>query len=240
VIPAGVLSFDGGSWIPWRKNFLFPVKALSRVFRGKFISALKKAFVKGKLIFPGQIADLAVEEHFLQSINRLWDKDWVVYSKAPFNGPHKVLDYLSRYTHRVAIANHRIVQVEDGLVTFQYRDRTDGDKSKSMRINAEESIRRFLLHVIPASYKRIRHFRLGMPYGTCRMCFKRLAGRAGGFRHLMKATIFGSHSLLTLKIFRRSMFPVRFYSQKCHENHMLQAIPNCRNPHYNLLRKSTG
>jgi len=158
VIPAGVLSFDGGSWIPWRKNFLFPVKALSRVFRGKFISALKKAFVKGKLIFPGQIADLAVEEHFLQSINRLWDKDWVVYSKAPFNGPHKVLDYLSRYTHRVAIANHRIVQVEDGLVTFQYRDRTDGDKSKSMRINAEESIRRFLLHVIPASYKRIRHF----------------------------------------------------------------------------------
>ena len=158
VIPAGVLSFDGGSWIPSRKNFLFPVKALSRVFRGKFISALKKAFVKGKLIFPGQIADLAVEEHFLQSINRLWDKDWVVYLKAPFNGPHKVLDYLSRYTHRVAIGNHRIVQVKDGLVTFRYRDRTDVDKCKQMTIGAKEFIRRFMLHVIPDSYKRIRHF----------------------------------------------------------------------------------
>jgi hypothetical protein len=158
VIPAGVLSFDGESWIPSQKNFLFPVKALSRVFRGKFISALKKAFVKGKLVFPGQIACLAVEENFLRTINRLWEKDWVVYSKAPFNGPHKVLDYLSRYTHRVAIANYRIVKVEDGLVTFQYRDRTDGDKSKLMTISAEEFIRRFLLHIIPDSYKRIRHF----------------------------------------------------------------------------------
>jgi len=158
VIPAGVLSFDGKHWIPSRKNFLFPVKALSRVFRGKFIDHLKKAFVKGKLIFPGQVACLAVEENFSRMINRLWEKDWVVYSKAPFNGPQKVLDYLSRYTHRVAIANHRIVKTEDGLVTFQYRDRTDGDKCKQMVIGAEEFIHRFLLHVIPDSYKRIRHF----------------------------------------------------------------------------------
>jgi hypothetical protein len=158
VIPAGVLSFDSERWIPSRKNFLFPVKALSRVFRGKFISYLKKAFSEGKLTFPGRLAHLAVEAHFLQSINRLWEKDWIVYSKAPFNGPRKVLDYLGRYTHRVAIANHRIVKVEDGLVTFQYRDRRDGDKSKLMTINAEEFIRRFLLHVIPDSYKRIRHF----------------------------------------------------------------------------------
>lgn len=158
VIPAGVLSFDGKHWIPSRKNFLFAVKALSLFFRGKFISYLKNAFTVGKLIFPGQIADLAVEKHFLRSINRLWEKDWIVYSKAPFNGPQKVLDYLSRYTHRVAIANHRIMKVEDGLVTFQYRDRTDGDKSKLMTISAEEFVRRFLLHVIPDSHKRIRHF----------------------------------------------------------------------------------
>jgi len=158
VIPAGVLSFDGKAWISSRKNFLFSVKALSRLFRGKFISYLKKAFAEGMLIFPGRISRLAVEEHFMESISRLWEKDWVVYSKAPFNGPRKVLDYLGRYTHRVAIANHRIVEIKDGFVTFQYRDRTDGDKSKLMTISAEEFIRRFLLHVIPGSYKRIRHF----------------------------------------------------------------------------------
>jgi len=160
VIPAGVLSAGGKRWIHSRKNFLFPVKALSKVFRGKFIDYLKKAFAKGKLTFPGQIACLATEETFLQLINQLWKKDWIVYSKAPFNGPEKVLDYLGRYTHRVAIANHRIAKVQDGLVTFRYRDRADGDKCKQMTICAQEFIRRFLLHVIPESYKRIRHFGL--------------------------------------------------------------------------------
>ncbi|NIQ12004.1 MAG: IS91 family transposase [Gammaproteobacteria bacterium] len=158
VIPAGVLSFDSRFWFHSRKNFLFPVKALSKVFRGKLIYHLKKAFAKGKLIFPGQIASLATEENFLQLINQLWKKDWVVYSKAPFNGP--VLDYLGRYTHRVAIANHRIVKVEDGLVTFRYRDRADGDDCKHMTITAQEFIRRFLLHVLPESFQRLRHFGL--------------------------------------------------------------------------------
>jgi len=158
VIPAGVLSCDGERWISARKSFLFPVKALSRVFRRKFIKCLKKAFRKNRLIFPGRLAYLEVRENFMRAIGRLWQKDWVVYSKAPFNGPQKVLDYLGRYTHRVAIANHRIVKVEDGLVTFQYRDRRDGDKSKLMTINAGVFIHRFLLHVIPDSYKRIRHF----------------------------------------------------------------------------------
>jgi len=134
------------------------VKALSRVFRGKFIDYLKKAFVKDNLIFAGQIAYLATEEHFLQLINQLWKKDWVVYSKAPFNGPEKVLDYLGHYTHRVAIANHRIVKAGDGLVTFRYKDRTNGDKCKQMTICAQEFIRRFLLHVLPDSYVRIRHY----------------------------------------------------------------------------------
>ena len=158
VIPAGVLSFDSRCWIHSRKNFLFSVKALSKVFRGKFIDYLKKASAKGKLTFPGQIASLATEENFLHLINQLWKKDWIVYSKAPFNGPEKVLDYLGRYTHRVAIANHRIVKVEDGLVTFWYRDRADGDKCKQMIICAQEFIRRFLLHVLPESFMRIRHY----------------------------------------------------------------------------------
>jgi hypothetical protein len=158
VIPAGVLSFDDMRWIHSRKNFLFPVKALSRVFRGKFIDYLKKAFTKDNMIFPGQIAYLRTEKSFSQLIDRLWKKDWVVYCKAPFNGPEKVLDYLGRYTHRVAIANHRIVKVADGSVTFRYRDRSDGDKCKLMTIAAQEFIRRFLLHVLPDSFVRIRHY----------------------------------------------------------------------------------
>lgn len=158
VIPAGVLTFDGNHWINSRKNFLFPVKALSKVFRGKFIDYLKRAFAKGKMIFPGQIADLANEDNFLQLIKQLWKKNWVVYSKAPFNGPAKVFDYLGRYTHRVAISNHRIVKVEDGSVTFRYRDRSDNNKCKQMTINAQEFIRRFLLHVLPESFMRIRHY----------------------------------------------------------------------------------
>jgi predicted Zn-ribbon and HTH transcriptional regulator len=158
VIPAGVLSSDGKHWIHSRKNFLFPVKALSKVFRGKFIDYLKKAFVKGMLIFPGQIAPLVTEVNFSHLIDQLWKKDWIVYSKAPFNGPEKVLDYLGRYTHRVAISNHRIVKVEDGLVTFRYRDRADNDRCKQITIAAQEFIRRFLLHVLPDSFMRIRHY----------------------------------------------------------------------------------
>lgn len=158
VIPAGVLSFDGKAWNPSRKTFLFPVKALSRVFRGKFLSYLKKAFLEGKLVFPGPIADLAIQEHFVRSMNQLWEKEWVVYSKAPFMGPMKVLDYIGRYTHRVAIANHRIVNIEEGHVTFRYRDRAHGDTLKLMTIPAHEFIRRFLLHVLPSSFQRIRHF----------------------------------------------------------------------------------
>lgn len=158
VIPAGVLTSGGKSWTHSRKNFLFPVKALSRVFRGKFIDYLRKAFVKGELIFPGQTAKLATGENFLQLINQLWKKDWVVYSKAPFNGPEKVFDYLGRYTHRVAISNHRIAKIEDGLVTFRYRNRSDGDKYKRVTIAAQEFIRRFLLHLLPDSYMRIRHY----------------------------------------------------------------------------------
>ena len=108
------------------------------------------------LIFPEHIAKL--EKGFSSLTSQLWKKDWVVYSKAPFHGPCKVLDYLGRYTHRVAIANHRIIKVEDSLVSFQYRDRSDGDRCKKITMNAQEFIRRFLLHVLPDGYKKIRHF----------------------------------------------------------------------------------
>ena len=156
LIPAGVLSPDDNRWINSRDNFLFPVKALSRVFRGKFMEALKSAFSNNLLMFPEHIAKLKVG--FSGLTRQLWKKDWVVYSKAPFHGPGKVLDYLGRYTHRVAISNHRIIDAENNKVTFKYRDRSDGDTNKRMTINAQEFIRRFLLHVLPKGYKKIRHF----------------------------------------------------------------------------------
>lgn len=159
VIPAGALSFDGSRWIdPKRKAFLFPVKALSQVFRGKFIHLLEAAYVDDKLIFPGKTEHLGGKKGFKGLIEKLWKQDWVVFSKHPFGGPEQVLEYLGRYTHRVAISNHRLLSIENGKVTFTYRDRRDGDKVKQMRIEAQEFIRRFLLHVLPHGFMRIRHF----------------------------------------------------------------------------------
>lgn len=158
VIPAGALSYDGTRWIPGNEAFLFHVKALSKVFRGKFIDYLEKAFKKGELTFPGKTEDLGTEEGFKGLKNQLFAKDWMVYSKRPFSGPETVLDYLGRYTHRVAISNHRIVNVENGKVTFTYRDRKDNNKPKKLTLEATEFIRRFLLHVLPNGFMRIRHF----------------------------------------------------------------------------------
>jgi len=158
VIPAGALSLDETCWLSGRKDFLFPVKALSKVFRGKFTCLLKKAYEKKELLFPGNTETLGAQKEFSRLVEELKEKDWVVYSKKPFAGPKKVLDYLGRYTHRVAISNHRIVAVENGRVSFQYRDRKDKDTIKIMTIEAIEFIRRFLLHVIPDGFMRIRHY----------------------------------------------------------------------------------
>ncbi len=158
VIPAGALSLDKKKWIATRKNYMFPVKALSKVYRGKFIDYLKRAYYNGELTFPGEIAHLESESEFNSLINSLWKKEWVVYSKKPFDKPEKVLEYLARYTHRVAISNHRIVAVNDGNVTFKYKDRKNGSVNKTMTLTTHEFIRRFLLHVLPAGLMRIRYF----------------------------------------------------------------------------------
>lgn len=143
LIPAGALSPDQSRWIKARKNFLFRVEPLSRVFRGKFLYLMKKAIRQGKLLSPTP---------------QLTNADWVVYAKKPFASPQQVLDYLGRYTHRVAISNHRILRAKDGAVTFTYRDRKDKDRKKTLTLPAEEFIRRFLLHVLPEGFMRIRHF----------------------------------------------------------------------------------
>lgn len=147
VIPAGALSFDQRRWIATRENFLFPVKALSVVFRGKFLDLLKQTCDKGK-----------IEAITQPAIKELRRKNWVVYAKKPFDSPKTVLDYLGRYTHRVALSNDRILNVENGQVTLSYRDRKDGDRKKTLTLDAPEFIRRFLLHVLPDGFMRIRHF----------------------------------------------------------------------------------
>jgi hypothetical protein len=146
LVPAGALSVDQNRWIAARENFLFPVTALSRAFRGKFLDLLKHNIERGKIAAAHN------------ETTALWKKNWVVYAKKPFGSPHTVLDYLGRYTHRVALSNHRILQVENGEVTLSYRDRKDGDRKKTLTLDALEFIRRFLLHVLPDGFMRIRHF----------------------------------------------------------------------------------
>jgi len=146
LIPAGALSLDHSRWIGARPNFLFPVTALSQVFRGKFLALLQQACGKGKIPAANN------------AIKASRQKSWVVYAKKPFGSPQTVLDYLGRYTHRVALSNDRILNVQNGLVTFSYRDRKDRDRKKTMTLDAQEFIRRFLLHVLPDGFMRIRHF----------------------------------------------------------------------------------
>ncbi|MBU0466014.1 MAG: IS91 family transposase [Proteobacteria bacterium] len=155
VIPAGYLSHDGERWIHSKKKFLFPVKALSRVFRGKFIEQMELSF--NDLIFPGKIADIGTDAGFRKLKKQLYSKEWVVYSKQPFGGPKQVLEYLGRYTHRVAISNNRILDIENNTITFSYKDRKNNDTKKIMALDANEFIRRFLLHALPKKFMRIRH-----------------------------------------------------------------------------------
>jgi hypothetical protein len=156
VIPAGGLSLDHQQWVHLRHAFFLPVKVLSRVFRGKFTAALKKAFRKRQLVFPGTLQPLAQEPAFRSFLRSLFRQDWVVYAKPPFGGPQHVLHYLARYTHRVAISNHRLVNFADDQVTFRWKDYAHGSKQKLMTVTADEFLRRFLLHVLPHGFVRIR------------------------------------------------------------------------------------
>jgi hypothetical protein len=158
VIPVGGLSADGTRWVHLRHRFFLPVKTLSRVFRGKFIAGLRRAFRRGTFALPGRLADLAEAQAFRAFVRRLFRHDWFVYAKPPFGGPTHVLHYLARYTHRVAISNHRIVNVADDQVTFRWKDYAHGSTSRTMTLSADEFLRRFLLHVLPKGFVRIRFF----------------------------------------------------------------------------------
>jgi hypothetical protein len=156
VIPSGGLSLDHQRWIHPRYPFFLPVRVLSRVFRGKFVAGLKRAFRQSQLAFPGSLQALAGEKAFHAFLRPLFRQDWVVYAKRPFGGPEHVLHYLARYTHRVAISNHRLISVADGKVTFRWKDYAHGGKQRKMTVTAEEFLRRFLLHVLPRRFVRIR------------------------------------------------------------------------------------
>jgi hypothetical protein len=158
VVPGGGLSQDGRRWVACPKRFLLPVKVLSRLFRRLFCDYLQEAFESKKLKFYGRLSNLSDPQAFALWLQPLRHIKWNVYSKPPFGGPPQVLEYLARYTHGVAISNNRILAIADGQVTFQWKDYQDGGASKTMTLSADEFIRRFLLHVLPDRFVRIRHF----------------------------------------------------------------------------------
>jgi hypothetical protein len=158
VVPGGGIAADGSKWIAAREKFFLPVRVLSRVFRGKFIALLKRAFVRGELEFHGSLADMANPGAWQHLLDHSVRTEWAVYAKPPFGGPETVLKYLSRYTHRVAISNHRLVHLQEGQVAFRLKDYALGGRRRTMTLDAVEFIRRFLLHVLPGGFMRIRHF----------------------------------------------------------------------------------
>ncbi len=160
VVTGGGLSHERNRWLSCREKFFIPVRVMSALFRGKFLDYLKRIYKSGKLVFPGVICHLGQPHAFEVFRRRLYHKKWVVYCKPPFNGARGVLKYLGRYTHRIAISNDRIVKLQDGKVSFLWRDYADGDKKKIMTLKASEFIRRFLLHVLPERFVKIRHFGL--------------------------------------------------------------------------------
>lgn len=157
IVPGGGLS-PLGKWINSRKKFFIPVKVISRKFRGKFLYHLKQLYYQTKLGFHGNQKYLANSKEFEKLLSSLYSKEWIVYCKPPFKNASCVVEYLGRYTHRVAISNSRIVSMKDGNVTFKWRDYKDKCKSKLMTLAADEFIRRFLIHILPSRFMKIRHY----------------------------------------------------------------------------------
>jgi hypothetical protein len=159
VVPGGGPSPDGQRWVSCRRpNFFLPVRVLSRLFRRLFLESLQKAFDSGKLQFFGALKPLRERLAFVRRLARAKASEWVVYAKRPFAGPQQVLDYVGRYTHRVAISNNRLLDIENDQVRFQWKDYRNGDQVTTMTLSADEFIRRFLLHVLPNGFQRIRYY----------------------------------------------------------------------------------
>jgi hypothetical protein len=165
-VPAGGLAPDGARWIHARPAFFLPVNVLRQVFRGKLVAGLRDAFTQGRLHLPRALATLAIEAAFRAWLRSLYRQAWVVYAKPPFGSPSHVLHYLARYTHRVAISNHRLVAVTDDTVSFRWKDYRHGSQIRTLTLDVDEFLRRFLLHVLPKRFVRIRYF--GLLASRCR------------------------------------------------------------------------
>ena len=178
VVPGGGPSLDGTRWIACRPGFFLPIRVLSRLFRRLFLESLRAAFTTGELGFFGELAELGQPAAFARRLAELRRIEWIVYAKPPFGGPEQVLAYLGRYTHRVAIANSRLISLTDGRVGFRWKDYRHHGKSKVMTLHADEFIRRFLLHTLPDGFHRIRHYGLlanGQRAEKLALCRKLLA-----------------------------------------------------------------
>lgn len=160
VVPAGGLAQDGSRWVACRPGFFLPVRVLSRLFRAKFLAFLREAYHAGQLEFHGQLHELSQQTAFAALLTRLRALDWVVYAKPPFGGPDCVLKYLARYTHRIALSNHRLLSATDHQVSFTWKDYKQGHRQRVMTLELDEFARRFLLHVLPARFVKIRYYGL--------------------------------------------------------------------------------
>jgi hypothetical protein len=207
---------DSGFWRPSRKKFFLPIKVLSAKFRGKFLAYLKQA----KLEFYGSAVSLTGDVAFKDFIDVLYKKNWVTYCKTPFKGVGQVLDYLGRYTHRVAISDSRILSDDEGKVKFKWRDYKDNNKQKVMNLSSEEFIRRFLLHVLPAGFRKIRHFGLMAPRNKTK--------RLSRCRKLT-STKEPSPPLETLQLFEKMMGPDWNLCHECKVGHLSRAAPHLHN-----------
>jgi len=158
LVPGGVLSFSKKRWIAANDSFLFRIKSLAKEFKKRYLKLLETAHRKNELIFPGKTAAFESQTGFDQLIGSLFKAKWIAYAKRPFGGPEQVLEYLGRYTHRIAISNNRIKSIDNGTVTFEYKDRSRDNQVIEMSLSADEFIRRFLLHVLPSGFMKIRYF----------------------------------------------------------------------------------
>jgi Putative transposase/Transposase zinc-binding domain len=179
VVPMGGVAPDGARWIHARPRFFLPIPVLRKLFRGKLVAGVRDAFRDGRLDFPGPLERLKIDAAFRAFLRSLYRQTWVVYAKPPFGSPAHVLHYLARYTHRVAISNHRLVDVTDETVSFRWKDYRHGSQLRTLTLTAEEFLRRFLLHVLPKRFVRIRYF--GFLASRCRtrglpQCRQALAG----------------------------------------------------------------
>jgi len=158
VVTGGGLSLDESRWISGSDDFFLPFQVLSRVFRGKFLAGLRKLFTRGQLHFAGKLTALSRPEQFNRLLSESVRTDWVVHVKPPLGGPETVLKYLARYTHKTAISNQRLVSLEDGQVSFRWKDYAHGRQWRTMKLSATEFVRRFLMHVLPSGFVRVRHY----------------------------------------------------------------------------------